>query len=37
VAASSLQPCDSVEYVPLGHGREESKILRALAQAARVR
>jgi hypothetical protein len=37
VAALSLQTCDSIEYVPLGHGREESKILRELAQAARVR
>jgi UDPglucose 6-dehydrogenase len=36
-AATSLQSCDAVEYVPLGHGREESEILRALAQAARKR
>jgi UDP-N-acetyl-D-mannosaminuronate dehydrogenase len=36
IAASSLQQCEWVEYVPLGHGREESKILRELAQAARI-
>ena len=37
IAASTLESSSAVDYVPLGRGREDSDILRELAQAARAR